>query len=530
MEAILKVALAGTSRSPDVGAALDDHPAAALVAQANIESREIRLLTAAGAVAVYQTCGKKLRMAVPPLEPAPAEPGTTASHRVGEFLNQTAAANDKPLLLESLRQLAAASLLLPHEFLPTALDYDDAELRAAIQPLVGLRGRWLSAFRKEWSWVNGPITAESDDAAILDRLWTEGTLDERRNVLAAWRRTARDESVNRLSDVWKTEKAETRAELLGAFEIGLAADDEPFLESALDDRSSNVRQLAARLLARLPTSQLSARMTARADAMLVGKTSGLIRKTFTLTVTPPQEIDAAWERDGIAAKPPGNVGKRAHWLTSTLALVRPSHWTERFKMDPPALLAAVAMEDFAAAAIDGWTQAAATFAPHDPASRPWLAPLVEHWIAQTADVANDAVRVALEHLPGLIIAMPPQEAEAAMMRIIELVPNRFDLLMSRLLPLVPTPWSKSFAQKLIVAARNAVRKFNDDRATAWVVVLNAAADAVPAELLTAELELWHVNESDTWQARTTASAVEKLTDRIRVRRTFRELLTDETKK
>ena len=41
-------------------------------------------------------------------------------------------------------------------------------------------------------------------------------------------------------------------------------DDEPFLESALDDRSREVRQQAADLLTRLPDSRLALRMAERA--------------------------------------------------------------------------------------------------------------------------------------------------------------------------------------------------------------------------------------------------------------------------
>ena len=57
--------------------------------------------------------------------------------------------------------------------------------------------------------------------------------------------------------------AETRAAYVEALGVGLGPEDEPFLESALDDKSRQVRAEAVRLLATLPASRFAGRMTAR---------------------------------------------------------------------------------------------------------------------------------------------------------------------------------------------------------------------------------------------------------------------------
>ncbi|MGC3966592.1 MAG: DUF5691 domain-containing protein [Pirellulales bacterium] len=376
MDSLWRTATTGTARASDGEFALADHPATALVDRIEAVDRERQLLLAAGAAAVYGTAGRRPRSDLHAVEPAPAQRGPTASLRVGAILQQLADANEKQLLLELAGRLKTAGLSLPADFLPTALDYSDDSLREALRPLLDERGRWLAGFRSEWNWASDSITGASEmDVPRLRQQWAEGTHAERVSALTLLHRVAPEEARRLLSEVWSTEKADARAELLAALGPHLSSGDEGSLEAALQDRSVGVRQTAAGLLVRLPQSQLSQRMIARADAMITGKMTGLIRKSLVVTCTPPQEVDVALERDGVAAKPPANVGLRAHALTKILTAVRPSHWTERFQAGPDAILTGVAKDDFADAAIAGWTDAAVAFAEADALSAAWLLPL-----------------------------------------------------------------------------------------------------------------------------------------------------------
>src|SRR6185503_937299 len=88
-----------------------------------------------------------------------------------------------------------------------------------------------------------------------------------------WLRTLRSQDPEAareaLAEVWPTESAATRADFLGLLADGLTLQDEDCLESALDDRSREVRRGAARLLARLPGSKYGERMTERLHSHLV---------------------------------------------------------------------------------------------------------------------------------------------------------------------------------------------------------------------------------------------------------------------
>lgn len=528
MEELWRTAMIGTARAGDADFAPSEHPATALVAQVPETDREHRLLLAAGAAAMFRTAGRRTQTTTFAGEPAPAEQRLAVSVRIGAVLQQLADANDKPLLLELSHRLQTAGRLLPPDFLPTALNSSDSEIRAALRPLLGERGRWLAQFRSDWQWAVGDAADAEDEVPQLRRQWTEGTQAERRAALTKLHREVPDEARRLLTEVWNTEKADTRSELLTALGPHLSQADEPMLETALDDRAAGVRQTAAGLLVRLSQSQLTARMTARADAIVSGKMSGLIRKSLIINCTPPQEIDVAAERDGIATKPPTNVGLRAHALTRILAAVRPAHWTQRFQAEPAVILAAVAKDDFADAAIFGWTDAAIAFADIDAASAAWLAPLAAHWEAQFVAAGEDGSRAALDRLQRVLQKMPAAEAERVLLRLLKSAGMRLHLTLATLLPLVPTPWSEPFARELLAAARYHLSKFEDDRVTPWSSVLHVAADAVPDSLLTAELEVWKIRDVDTWQVHATMKAAERFSQRVQLRRSFLTLLNSES--
>ncbi len=527
MDALWRMAMTGTTRAGAGALDLAGHPATALVERVENVDRERQLLLAAGTAAIHDTAGRRSQTGVTTTEPAPAERKPMASPRIGSLLQQLADANEKQLLLELAGRLQSAGVNLPAEFLPTALEYADDSWRAKLRPVLGERGRWLAQFRPEWHWATSDATNDTDDLPRLRQQWSEGTQAERRAALTLLHRAAPDEARRLLAEVWSTEKADTRGELLAALRAHLTPADEGTLESALDDRAAGVRQIAANLVARLPHSQFTQRMIQRADAMISGKTTGLIRKSLVISCTPPPEVDAALERDGVAAKPPANVGVRAHALIRILAAVRPGHWSQRFQAEPAAMIAAVAKDDFAEAAIAGWTDAALAFADIDPASAAWLAPLGVYWESQFTSAGEDGLRVTLERLKSLLEKMSAVDAEQLLLRLIKSSGMRLTVVLMTLLPLVPSPWSEPFARELLTSTRYHVSKFDDDRVSPWLSVLHVAADAIPDPLLTADMEVWKIREGETWQIRNAAKAAERFSQRVQLRRSFLTLIDTE---
>ena len=108
---------------------------------------------------------------------------------------------------------------------------------------------------------------------------------------------------------------------------GLSMDDEPFLESALDDKHAEVRRAAAELLSRLAESRLCQRMIARVGPLVqFSEHKGKLQIDMTL----PDQYTKDMARDGVEKKVQG-MGERNGWLYQMIAdrpavLLVPSHW------------------------------------------------------------------------------------------------------------------------------------------------------------------------------------------------------------
>ncbi|WP_427886231.1 DUF5691 domain-containing protein [Kribbella sp. GL6] len=267
------------------------------------------LLDAAALATVYKRAGRKPLRELTPVEPAGGEdrplPRAAAVRRLAAMLGgfQTV------VLGEWLRTADANGWGVPPEQLPALADF--ARNRAEYRPLVitaaGRRARWLAELNPEWRFLQA-VDAEGNDPG----LWTHGNAVQRRAWLLGLRR--RDPSAARedLAEVWPNESAATRADFLGLFAEGLSLADEEFLETGLDDRSREVRRVAARLLARLPGARYGVRMSERLHAQLV-ESQGV------LAVDLPRSLTASMERDGLDSANPEGIGKRAWWFHQIVA-------------------------------------------------------------------------------------------------------------------------------------------------------------------------------------------------------------------
>ena len=118
------------------------------------------------------------------------------------------------------------------------------------------------------------------------------------------RRAARD----LLESVFKSEPAAVRADLLAALDVGLGADDLPFLESLTADRAETVRSVASRLTASVPgTAAFTARLAEAAHcfARHTSAVSGILKRvglasTASVVFTPPKRANQMEQRAALA--------------------------------------------------------------------------------------------------------------------------------------------------------------------------------------------------------------------------------------
>lgn len=294
--------------------------------------------------------------------PEPAGPetraliGDAAAQRLERLLGgigEFDAGTHESLLHEWLELVRDHDQRVPPELLPALLDA--GRPRAPLRPLIadagGARARWLAEQNPEWTYLD----READRAATDLRDWDTGGHAQRVGYLRAERRRDPAQARARLAGEWAALPPAERADLLGTLAVGLGPDDEPLLESALDDRRKEVRAIAADLLTVLPGSAYQVRAADRARQHLVLTATGV-------EVRLPEAYDKAMRRDGIAPKPLAGTGERAWWLEEVLARAPLSAWP----VAPATLLDRVRGDEWEWTVYRGLGRAAAT--QRDPAA------------------------------------------------------------------------------------------------------------------------------------------------------------------
>jgi hypothetical protein len=316
---------------------------------------EVRVLRAAGAMAICADAGfvpAGTAEDLPDVCPPDENPPVLAPALVS-VLRQIIDDGPDPLRREALRRLTSKSACLPPQLLPRALSLAQStpELRVELLPVLGVRGRWLAKFNPAWSYAVGNV----EQAPNLS-LWEEGTLEQRKHLLGRLRATDPAKARNLLQEGFAHLEARERVSLLELLGPGLSSADEEFLEENLADRSKEVRQLAAALLSRLPTSRYGIRMAERMTACL-----GQERKFFrqVLTLEAPVQFASDWKADALeeSRAKTESLGERAWWLYQMARALPLAWWTAKSGMSPAELIEWVQDTDWSEAIARAWSEA-----------------------------------------------------------------------------------------------------------------------------------------------------------------------------
>ena len=450
---ITTAALLGTGRQPFTPPAAPGEMGAFL-ARLPADS-EAALLGAAAAVSLFRSAG-----ATPPTidTPAPAacppETLPVCGPRVADGVALMLGGKHREALPEMLTALAGVGRRVPAPVLPDLLKQgrQSKELRGAILPVLGNRGRWLAAQNREWAWADQLIleTAESPET-----VWAEGGSEARLGALTRLRQSNPARGLALLQSTWAGETADDRAAFVAALETGLSLSDEPFLEAALDDRGKEVRRAAAERLAQLPGSQLGQRMLARAEPLLAWKRRLLRQGEIQASL--PEDCDPSMKRDGIETKPPYvSLGEKAWWLAQILAAVPPNHWSERWGEPPADILEAVAKSEWKQALLSGWQGAVGRFS-----NEQWAEALTLYYLKQK-------VRVPAEVLSAWERA-EPFRVEAFLLRTLRSNPEWLqgqDAVLS-LLQGLTSPWGADLTHAVIGSIRRVAAQDNTKDQRLW---------------------------------------------------------------
>jgi hypothetical protein len=345
------------------------------------------LLRIAAANYLWQLSGTRARSEpVPPLDAAPELEAKLVSEAAAWRMCRMLNGEHRELLAEWFSLAARADRVLAPQWVPVVMDVVKQPELASVIPVLGRRAAWLAARNPEWK-------LRDSTASPSEERWSNGTLDERLAELAALR--ALDPAAARgwVEKTRGVDPPDAREAFVRVLMIGVSADDEPFLETALDDKRKAVRAAAAGCLARLPQSAYVRRSLERLEPLMVldPVRSGLIGKLKKrrLQVQLPVTLDKATLRDGLDASPPASrkIGERAWWLVQMVSIAPPSHWTQRFTCDVETFIEAVEDTEYGSDLMSALTEAAIRHVDDV-----WLAALCRHFVSKNPSAeAADAL-------------------------------------------------------------------------------------------------------------------------------------------
>lgn len=347
---------------------------------------EDRLLRAAGILALADLAALT-PIATAELLPSPAPPETAlpvTDQKLTGLLSRWINDGQLLLLAEACRLLTTAGQCLPPHLLPPALELGrkSVALREPLRQALGQRGAWLAGQNPDWAFA-----ALAGAEPLEPRLWDEGDAEQRAAFLCRLRTTDPAEARRLLEAAFPGELAKTRAILLPALGEGLHTDDEPLLAATLtNDRSKEVRQLAAVLLSRLPASDFAQRMIARLEVCI--RSERKLLRTVTV-IEPPAAFAPDWKADALEEQPPAGVklGERAWWLRQLVGYAPLDWWEEKLALNPADILAVAAKSEWKAALLAGF-RTALSQQPGHPA---WTLAL----LARGGFSHQDAVQLAM---------------------------------------------------------------------------------------------------------------------------------------
>ncbi len=384
------------------------------------------------------------------------------------------------LLPEFLQLSAVRGTIAPPEMLPALLGLGKTDLRKLVIPVIGERGRWLAAYNPAWAYALGrdPLDA-----------WENGLRAERIAALEQVRATQPGKAREWLQSTWEQDSLEDRALFLAVFSVGLSMDDEPFLESCLDDRRKEVRDAARGLLLRLENSRFVGRMWARVRPLVKLKSKFLGGDALELSL--PEGLDLAAKRDGLGGVLlRKKMGEKANLLAQMLAFIPPALWSRDFGKPPEKIVAAGLNCEWKEPLLLGWQLAAIGVA--DEAWAEAIAPL---WATQ----AEGRSLLDVDSLPALVRLMRLEKVEALVTSTIKPLIGELDdkSLLVSLLEKYNRPWTARMARMVVQSAQ---RQSGDFRAN-LPQALPGFARWMPPELADEFSQGWAAEPKGYWSGK-----------------------------
>lgn len=358
-ENVIKAALLGTQKKVLATESLPEVIRKAVSEQTQPDAEEL-FLKIASLATQYVNAGTRFPGMQLIFQPSEPEEWQVAPTQLISLLKNTLSENQGSLLADTIRLMATKSWRITEDLLPDLLDKgkNNPNLQKTIKKVAGKRGAWLAQFNPDWQYMF---------PASPEEIWQTGKPEERKKVLAELRLTNPALAREWLLDVWRNENANTKSSFLSVFSNGLSMEDEPMLESILQDKSQKVRETAANLLFLLPNSRLIERVWQQTHTWIrvedLGRLLGLGAKRMVLKLILPDSLSQDLIKDGIEPSKEkllkefassGEVHKRAvascmeseTWLYQVLLAIPAHRWYKHLDISPDVFVSLFLHDDF----------------------------------------------------------------------------------------------------------------------------------------------------------------------------------------
>ncbi len=326
---LANTALLGTQRSA-LPLVSNKSPVKSVLEQLKDASAESKWLSLAGTLSLYEGAGVTPLKLKRVLDDMPLQDVPRCGAAATKLLTRMLEGQHSELLPEFLTSIAKAGYRVPEETLPLLLDRarNLYSLRAPLLTALGETGKWLASQNPAWYFAL-PLSFER---AKVD--WTSNVMLARQGIVKQARLRDAKLGLDLTESTWKNESPTDRTWVIRALQTNLSLADEPFLETALDDRSFTVRKIAAELLSSLSESRLSKRMRTVAKKMFEMQGDELFVEFPEIT---PQLV-----RDGVGRPLWSDAEKvLASQLNDVVGLLPLSFWSDTFSLTPDVTIRAM---------------------------------------------------------------------------------------------------------------------------------------------------------------------------------------------
>lgn len=463
---IISTALVGSERHPLKIDGVDDPSSLGFViaqhASGNIERA---ILTSASIATVYQRSGQKLAgLDTPPdIEASKPETRIECPQSASYLISRTI--NDKyvDILMDVFEILAEHKLRIPYPLIPDILDLAKRHVafRDVLPDVIGERGRWLISQNPDWSYVS--TSTELSE-------WEFGSKATRVSILKSLASVDPNEARRLIQETWTKESADDRTAFLETREINLSMDDEPFLESALDDRSKEVRKVAQNLLTRIPQSRYVQRMVQRLSDIIQ------IKYQFPLghkiEVTPPTQFDDSMVRDGLINEKTEKEGQKGNYIHQVVASIPTGYWQSAYNISAEKLFNLIEKDDWYLSILSGLIESASRYPDAE-----WT-----QLIVSIALNSNNRVSIMNTIAPAIKL-LPGSTLESIILKKLSDTPLAAAQGTLDLISYHTSQWTPEFTRLILSKLQKTLVEFADDSSFSSIVnLLDIISRRMPVEL------------------------------------------------